>query len=173
MSKKYAFPEPSCRSFCEYFRTFGGLFDETRYCMKSNNKKGKRFKSSDPVTKPPRWCPRRLSPPICRIYIFKDESSAFFEMERLHKFDTKKNVSWSALEHRYKLRSERPIGMNAKQFFAAVPQETVEMVLDDLTLEYGNIIEIDDGLRPYYFIYLSSHTVVPVTGFDAHLLKKE
>ena len=168
MSKKYAFPEPSCRSFCEYFRAGSGLFDKTRYCMKSKSKKGKRFKASDPVTKPPRWCPRRLSPPVCRIYSFKDEASALFETDRLHKFDPKKNATWPALGHRYKLRSERPIGMNAKQFFAAVPQETAEMVLDDLTLEYGNIIEIDDGLRPYFFVYLSSCTVIPATGFTTH-----
>ena len=34
-----------------------------------------------------------------------------------------------------------------------------------MELEYGEVIEIDDGLKPYYFYYLNYGKVIPLYSF--------
>ena len=65
--KKPTFPEPLC-STCPHHTILGNAIFGTRVCMGVKSKKGKRFRSSDPKYKPPKWCPKRISPRICRIY---------------------------------------------------------------------------------------------------------
>ena len=57
------------------------------------------------------------------------------------------------MESHYTLRRELPISMNAKQFFKAAQSELLEDLLPDLDVSPGEVIEIDDGLQPYYFYY--------------------
>ena len=105
MPKKYSFPELGCSS-CEHLQRVGGVLCETRYCGGfPKKKKPRRFRSSDPKYKAPKWCPRRLPTPVCRIYGFADEQSRSIE-----------------------ILSEHDIGL-------------------------GEVVEIDDGLKPYYFYY--------------------
>lgn len=78
MTKKFTFSTPSCLS-CQYRMIVGGSVSETRYCTGFEKKKPQRFRKSDPRIKPPKWCPRRLSPPICRIYGFVDKNSELME----------------------------------------------------------------------------------------------
>ena len=60
-----------------------------RYCNGFPKKrKSKRFRKSDPKYKPPKWCPRLTSPPVCRVYGFVDEKSEFLEW-RLNRKDYK------------------------------------------------------------------------------------
>lgn len=35
-----------------------------------------------------------------------------------------------------------------------------------MELEYGEVIEIDDGLKPYYFYYLNYDRLIPLYSFD-------
>lgn len=64
MSRKYTFPVPGCGQ-CQYHQRQGST---TRYCAGFKRKKPKQFRKSDPVLKAPGWCPRRISPPVCRIH---------------------------------------------------------------------------------------------------------
>ena len=166
---KYRFPEPSCRE-CPHHQEVGTIFNATRYCGGFKRKKPKRFRSSDPVFKIPRWCPKRLSPKVCRIYGFADEHSECMELRSVANFDPMEPYIYPLGSH-YTLRREMPISMTAKQFFQAAQSDPLEDILSDSDLALGEVIEIDDGLRPYYFYYFNFLRVIPVPFF--HPLKTE
>lgn len=69
-------------------------------------------------------------------------------------------------EHRYRLRLEVELGMTAKQFYDAVQVEHVSTVIPGAALRGGEVIEIDDGLKPYYFYCLDRFAAVPLPLFD-------
>ena len=124
MPKKYSFPELGCSS-CEHLQRIGGVLCETRYCGGfPKKKKPRRFRPSDPKYKAPKWRPRRLPTPVCRIYGFADEQSRSIE-----------------------ILSEHDIGL-------------------------GEVVEIDDGLKPYYFYYLNWSNVVPVSYYNLNGIQK-
>ena len=54
--------------------------------------------------------------------------------------------------------------MTAKQFFDASQENPLHDVLPE-EVNAGEIIEIDDGLQPYYFYVLDFATVVPLPYF--------
>ena len=58
--------------------------------------------------------------------------------------------------------------MTAKQLYDAAQTESVESLFSDagVDLEYGEVIEIDDGLKPYYFYYLNYDRLIPMYSFD-------
>ena len=58
--------------------------------------------------------------------------------------------------------------MTAKQLYDAMQREPVEQIFSDagMELEYGEVIEIDDGLKPYYFYYLNYDRLIPLYSFD-------
>lgn len=160
---KYTFPVPTCPG-CQYHQLVGCA----RYCNGFPKKrKSKRFRKSDPKYKPPKWCPRLTSPPVCRVYGFVDEKSEFLEW-RLNRKDYKPGAHISPSESRYRLRCEGTLGLTAKQFYDAMQRESVEQTFSDagMELEYGEVIEIDDGLKPYYFYYLNYDRLLPLYSFD-------
>ena len=157
--QKYKFPESGCRS-CPHHQEPG----LTRYCGGFKGKKPRRFRSSDPVFKAPKWCPKRLSPMICRIYGFADERCKYMELLSIANFNPREPYIYP-MESHYKLRREMPIHMNAKQFFQAAQGETSEELLSDGGLSLGEVIEIDDGLRPYYFYNFGFPRVIPIPSF--------
>ncbi len=72
MAKKTLFPRFRCRE-CPHLLCVGPPLTATYYCDGfPKNRKPKRFPKSGP-TYPKPWCPRFISPPICRIYTLKDE----------------------------------------------------------------------------------------------------
>lgn len=158
---KYKFSEPTCRS-CPHYQEVG----LTRYCEGFKRKKPKRFRSADPVFKIPKWCPKRLSPMICRIYGFADERSEYMELLTIADFSPKDPYIYP-IESHYKLRREMPISMNAKQFFQASQCEQLDDLLPDADPSLGEVIEIDDGLRPYCFYYFGFPQLIPVPVFHA------
>lgn len=170
MKKKYSFPEPSCQYGCEHFRKVGGSLNETRYCMNTKSRAGKRFKRTDPLFKIPKWCPKRIKP-VCRIYGLANEMSEWMERENRMNFCPEKSGYISTLERHYKFRLELPLGMTAMAFFEAAGNEPVEDILRGAGLQLGEIIEIDDGLKPYYFYYFSQSTLVPVLLLDRTRVK--
>lgn len=142
-----------------------------------NEKSPKRFRASDPKYKAPKWCPRRLTKPVCRIYGFADEVSEYMDRcERLadEKLDDPlRGADYiSPPSYRYKLRLELPLGMNAQAFYDEVKGGDVDSVLSDAELQLGEVVEIDDGLKPYYFYYLSWSRLVPVYEFNCARVKK-
>lgn len=165
--ERCTFPEPYCPG-CQYHQVVEGMVSGTRYCNGFPKKrKPKRFRKSDPKCKPPKWCPRLISPPVCRVYGFADEKSEFLEW-RLNRKDYKPGAHISPSESRYRLRCEADLRMTAKQLYDAMQRESVENIFSDagMELEYGEVIEIDDGLKPYYFYYLNYGELIPLCFFD-------
>ena len=165
--QKYTFPEPYCPG-CQYHQTVGEAVGQTRYCNGfPKQRKSKRFKRSDPKYKPPKWCLRLISPPMCRVYGFVNQESEFLEW-CLNRRDYKPGAHISPSERRYKLRCEADLRMTAKQLYDAMQREPVEQIFSDagMELEYGEVIEIDDGLKPYYFYYLNYDRLIPLYSFD-------
>lgn len=168
---KYTFPVPICPG-CQYHQVVGGVVSGTRYCNGfPKRRKPKRFRKSDPKYKPPKWCPRLISPPACRIYGFVNKEAEMMawmfngEVVAVQKGD-KRQAYPSVLASHYRLRLELALGLTAKQFYDAM-WEADAGVADEISkqVDYGEVIEIDDGLKPYYFYY-SSFRVIPLAYFD-------
>ncbi len=73
----------------------------------------------------------------------------------------------------YTLRREMPISMTAKQFFQAAQSEPLEDILSDSDLALGEVIEIDDGLQPYYFYYFGLLRLIPAPIFHPLRTQKD
>lgn len=159
-SKKHTFPIPGCSS-CSYHQEVGCL---TRYCSGFKRRKPKQFRSSDPKFKAPKWCPRRISPPACRVYGFADERSEYMELMWRMEHDLGRTKIISPSPSHYKLRAELMLGMTAKQFFDVTQEEPLNSILQEKVND-GEIIEIDDGLQAYYFYVLNYVTVIPLPYF--------
>lgn len=172
LKKKLTFPEPSCRYDCQYFKAVGDMLNETCYCMRAGRKNGRRFQRKDIKRKPPEWCPLRLNPPVCRIYGFKDDFQEMMEHEVWCSLDPKKQDWCYPLAYRYQFRREISLGMSAAQFYAAVQSEPIEDVLGDTSLKIGELIEIDNGLKPQFFYCYSSMTVIPAKVIALDKLRK-
>lgn len=172
MPKKYSFPELGC-SRCEHLQRIGGVLCETRYCGGfPKKKKPRRFRSSDPKYKAPKWRPRRLPTPVCRIYGFADEQSRSMDILAREGFDSKKDQYISIQASHYKLRLEMPFSMNARTFFEATRHGGSYEILSEHDIGLGEVVEIDDGLKPYYFYYLNWSKVVPVSYFNLNGIQK-
>lgn len=165
--KKYTFPGLDCPN-CPYHQFVGDSVVRTRYCKGFPKKrKPKRFKRSDPMYKPPKWCPRRISPPVCRIYGFADQESEMMNfLANRESLGREQDAYISVSESRYKLRREVPLGMTAKRFYEDIRSDYLNSALCDVDVEYGEVIEIDDGLKPYYFYYVNWGYVIPLLRFS-------
>ena len=82
--------------------------------------------------------------------------------KRLRAFDPKEGGRPIPSEHHYRMRLETRLGLTAPRFYALAQKSPLEEVLNGTDIEYGEIIEIDDGLKPYYFYYHSSTNIIPV-----------
>lgn len=177
--QKYTFPGPTCPG-CQYHQSVGDGLLQTRYCNGFDKKrKSKRFKRSDPKYKPPKWCPRLISPPVCRVYGFVNSEAAVTDWllnreATAAKSGNEQEAYRSVSEYRYKLRCELSLGLTAKQFYAAMLSDVSTCVTSKIRnqVEYGEIIEIDDGLKPYYF-YFDSFRVIPLLHFDRSRVQLE
>lgn len=84
----------------------------------------------------------------------------------LHKESSMKNDSFiSIIKSRYVAAKEFPTHMTAKQFYEATKQEAIASIIPDYAFKFGEIIEIDNGLKPYAFYYRDYSTVIPVLCF--------
>jgi hypothetical protein len=54
--------------------------------------------------------------------------------------------------------------MTARQFFDSTQEGPLDGILPE-QVDSGEVIEIDDGLQPYYFYVLDHATVIPLTYF--------
>lgn len=164
---KYTFPVPTCPG-CQYHQVVGGIVSGTRYCNGfPKRRKPKRFRKSDPKYKPPKWCPRLISPPACRVYGFVNEESEFLEW-CLNRRDYKPGACIIPQPSRYRLRLEVPLGKTAKQFYDATQSEPLSNIFSSYgaQVEPGEIVEIDDGLKPYDFYCADGYDVIPLMIFD-------
>lgn len=163
MSRKYTFPVPGCGQ-CPHHRIAGAGVSETRYCAGFKRRKPRRFRRSNPAYKPPKWCPRRIGPPICRIYGFKDERSAYMDSLWREEYRSGRTKAVSPAPFHYGSKRAIQLGMTARQFFEASQENPLRGILPEEVGD-GEIIEIDDGLQPYYFYALDGATAVPLPYF--------
>lgn len=164
--QKNTFPGPFCPG-CQYHQLVGC----TRYCNGfPKRRKSKRFNRSDPKYKPPKWCPRLISPPACRVYGFVDRDSELMHwmLNSNNVWNCERAAHISVSERHYRLRLEVSLGMTAKQFYDATQSEPLSNIFSSYgaQVEPGEIVEIDDGLKPYYFYCADGYDVIPLVLFD-------
>lgn len=113
-------------------------------------KKGKRFLKKDSKLKPPVWCPLRLTSPVCRIYGFRDALQERLAFDEWLSIDPAKVGWYFPMSHRYQVRQEISLGLTAEQFYTAAQEQTVDEILNGVPVQNGELIEIDNGLAPYF-----------------------
>ena len=114
-----------------------------RFCLAQ--KKAQRFKKSDPKIKVPAWCPKRNSPPIVRVYGFKDENSHIM-------YIVFEKDSQCPSPHKYKVRHEGKTNITASDLL-----EDIYPRIEGTTIRYGEVIEIDDGIKPVFLFYTEKY----------------
>lgn len=166
--RKQTFPEPGCYS-CPHHTMLGNGIFGTRVCMGVKSKKGKRFRNSDPQYKPPKWCPKRLPSKVCRIYRPANEMYESMERDTHLSLEAEKLEHYPLLTYRYDPvpRREFATDISARELYERAKKELPEAILDEADLQVGDVIEIDDGLRPYYFYYYSSTCLLPTTSLES------
>lgn len=167
--KKPTFPEPGCYG-CECHTVEGSPPFETRFCRGGKwKRRGKRFRSSEPQYKAPAWCPKRHPSPICKIYGFANDWCRTMELENLY---LRGRDSFIPLSSHYKLRAEIPLGMSAKAFYNAARKTILQDVIPGQDFECGEVLEIDNGLKSFFFVHLDSMTVLPLSYFQTDRIQK-
>ena len=161
---KYTFTEPGCMICEHHSNTY------PRYCHGFKKRKNpKRFTSKDPKIKAPKWCPKRLPVSVIRVYRYKGEMGAHFGAENLYFSDKNKQMYDFPSTHHYVLAYEYHSGITAKGFYEAAKADGCDKI-DGFALEYGDVIEVDNGLKAYSFVYRGSHNYKPAV-FDSERLR--
>ena len=88
-------------------------------------------------------------------------------------FDSRQGQYIFVSERHYKLRLETTVSVNAKAFFEAVQCGDMDDLLKEADIQMGEVIEIDDGLKPYYFYCMNWSRMVPVFSFDRSRVQKK
>lgn len=70
-----------------------------------------------------------------------------------------------AERRRYELQCTVELRMTAKQFFEAVEVESLQNVIQNVEFRGSEVVEIDDGLRPYRFYIYSNALIIPAYDF--------
>jgi len=167
------FPLPTCLACPAY------LLFEARYAVKQNGvlmkpgeryclfkKRAVRFRSNDPKSLPPSWCPKRKSPCEVRVYGFKSTEDWYLH-EMLCR-DLGKEIQPEGW--RYYVYSEFPLDMTPRKFWELQKVESLCRLLPSIVSEHW-VIEIDDGLKPVYF-YKKKNCLEVLQHFDAECAKK-
>ena len=67
---------------------------------------------------------------------------------------------------RYEVKAVATLGLTAKQFFENMRDYRLSDVILDIEFHGGEVIEIDDDLRPYQFYVYSNSLVIPVEQYS-------
>ena len=104
---------------------------------------------------------------MCRVYGFVNEESEFLEW-CLNRRDYKPGACIIPQPSHYRLRLEVSLGKTAKQFYDATQLEPLSNIFSSYGAQVGpgEIVEIDDGLKPYYFYCADGYDVIPLMMFD-------
>ena len=158
------FPRFRCQE-CPYLLQVGPTLAPTYYCDGFPGKrKPKRFPRSGP-TYPKPWCPRLISPPICRIYDFIDERHRFMDCFTREAWEAHPKKCISPERRRYEVKAIVEFVLTAKQFFEDMQDYCLSDVIPDMEFNGGEVIEIDDGLCPFQFYVYANSLVIPVDRY--------
>ena len=115
----------------------------TTYC--EGGKKVKAFKGKDRKLYPPSWCPRMKMPAEYRVYDCKD-ANVWYLHQQLRAMDAELTPSGPE----YAIRAEGHTELTAHSFWKAIEEDSLFHVMG-FYIYPDEILEIDDGLRPYFF----------------------
>ncbi len=121
------------------------------------------FRPGDPKVYPPAWCPRRKSPAEYRIYAYKN-ATVWYYRKRF------KEAGSSPSGYEYALRAEGSTGMAPAAFQKALKDQSPSELLG-IPVHTDDVIEIDDGLRPYFF-FVTEKKVEVIYRFDKEVALK-
>ena len=116
----------------------------TKYC--TGGKKIIIFRSDDPKVNVPKWCPKLRVPPTLRIYHFRSP-----EIEAGESMLAANGISFFPYPSRYAVRYEGESPYTAMEFAKQIKNHSLAELLSMQLLPY-EILEIDDGIRPYCFL---------------------
>lgn len=136
------------------FLKFGG-----RYCQ--GGKKMREFKRRDPKVSPPSWCPKLKNPAEYRVYAYKDANAWF-----MHQFKRASGLSDSPCGYEFAVRVEGYTALSARDFWAEVEVKSASEALG-VPVHCNEVVEIDDGLRPYFFHVAEDWDVKVLTFFQS------
>ena len=128
-----------------------------RYC--TGGKRIREFKPRDPKVYLPSWCPRKKTPAELRIYCFKDANTRFLQL--LLEADGALSIPFA---NRYAVRDSGHTALSPSSFQEMAEQQSPSEILG-MKLHSKEVIEIDDGITPYYF-YLVESFAVQCISFD-------
>ncbi len=128
-----------------------------QYCR--GGKKLRTFRPGDPKVYPPAWCPKRKNPAEYRVYAYMNVAVRYYR--GLFK-EAGSSVSPSGYE--YALRAEGSTGMAPAAFQMALKGQSPSELLG-IPVYTNDVIEIDDGLRPYFF-FVTDKKVEVICRFD-------
>ena len=146
-------PQPTCTS-CEHSYYHDERTSELKrgvrlqpfehYCL--GCKRPRLFRSKDPKHKIPAWCPRRKNPCELRVYGFANADEWYLHEQLCKSFG--KEIP--PVSSRYAVRHEQTIELSAYDFWRRCETEPENGLLP-VSVSLHEIVEIDDGLRPYFF----------------------
>lgn len=127
-----------------------------RYCR--GGKKIRVFKRHDPKIYPPSWCPKLKNPAEYRIYAYKDADAWY-----LHRLLRAQGLLNTPRGYEFAIRTDGQTTLSARDFWREVKFKSASEVLGVLVHD-GEVIEIDDGLRPRFF-HVEDGSVRVLSGF--------
>ncbi len=128
-----------------------------QYCR--GGKKPRMFRPGDPKVYPPAWCPKRKSAAEYRIYSYMNAAARYFR-------DLLKEAGspFSPSGYEYALRAKGNTGMTPAAFQKALKGQSPSELLG-IPVYTDDVIEIDDGLRSYFFFVTDKKAKV-IRHFD-------
>lgn len=130
-----------------------------RYCR--GGKRTREFKHRDPKVYPPSWCPKMKNPAEYRVYTYKDTSAWYLH----HVLQTQGLVD-SPRGSEFAVRVSGHTILSAHDFWKEVEFKHASEVLG-IPIHSGEVIEIDDGLRPRFFHVVQNWDVKVLTHFQS------
>ncbi len=165
------FQIPNCAE-CPDRANVGPAGYETPYCRGFPGKKQRRLPKAGLKKSIAPWCPKRISPPRCNILGFLDDDQAMLEfMMHCDILAQGKDVAFP-IEWRYKQRCIVPLNLKASAFWDEVHISPLTVLFPDITFTFGEVVEIDDGFKPYYFYYAGEGKFLPAPVFDGSKVKR-
>ncbi len=140
------------------------LLPGKRYC--AGGKRIKPFRSGDPKVYTPSWCPLRKAPAELRIYCLKN-SFTWMVAYMLRK----DGVEYSPSAADYAVRYEGTTDLTAWEFQRELHEKSADELLG-AAVHTDEIVEIDDGLTPYYFFFSEQRPMPCAILFSGETARK-
>ena len=123
-----------------------------RYCL-AWKKRARLFKKKDPKIYVPRWCPRRISPPILRVYGQREDALHYHSV-----YTGGRKTMWPNAEG-YALRFQGRAVYTGRDFYSIIHNREQEHRVNaqEISEELGapvsryDVIEFDDGVKPMFY----------------------